>query len=126
MEISTDGLTHTFHLRDNALLHDDTCFTESKGSKFIARDSKYSFERVCDAKTLTSGFWIFQDIVAGANDYFNRDALNKSGKNISAVTGFQAVDDTTFVIKMAKPYAPFMQHLSTSSGFITATEAVEK
>lgn len=125
-EISPDGLTYTFHLRDNAFFHDDPCFPENKGRKFIARDAKYSFERVCDAKTLTSGFWIFQDIVAGANDYFNRDSLKKSGKNISEVTGFQAVDDTTFVIKMAKPYAPFMQHLATSFGFITAKEAVDK
>ncbi len=125
-EISPDGLTYTFHLRSDVSFQDDECFSGGKGRKFVANDAKYSLERVCDPKTLTSGYWIFQSIVEGADEYFMRDSLSKMGKNITGVSGFQTPDDTTFVIKLTKPFAPFLEHLTTSFGFIVAHEAVEK
>ncbi|HZV13109.1 MAG TPA: ABC transporter substrate-binding protein, partial [Candidatus Kapabacteria bacterium] len=125
-EISPDGRTYTFHLRSDAFFHDDPCFAQGKGRRFVAADAKYSFERVCDPKTLTSGFWVFQGIVEGADDYFNRDSLNKLGKNITGVSGFIAENDTTFVVHLVKPFAPFLEHLTTSFGYIVAREAVEK
>src|SRR6185295_3287537 len=43
-EISPDGLTYTFYLRDDVYWH--------KGyGKFTARDVKYSFDRIMDPKT---------------------------------------------------------------------------
>jgi len=125
-EISPDGITYTFHLRTDAFFHDDPCFAGGKGRKFVAADAKYSLERVCDPTTLTSGYWVFQGSVQGADDYFMRDSLNKSGKNITDVSGFQVVNDSTFVVKLVKLFAPFLEHLTTSFGFITAKEAVEK
>jgi peptide/nickel transport system substrate-binding protein len=124
-EISPDGLTYTFHLRTDAYFHDNKCFPDGKGRKFVAADVKYSLERVCDPKSITSGFWIFQDIVAGANDYFNREQLASQGKNITEVSGFQIVNDSTFVVHLAKPFAPFLSHLTTSFGFIIPREAIE-
>jgi oligopeptide transport system substrate-binding protein len=125
-EISEDGLTYTFHLRTDAYFHDDPCFPNGKGRKFTAQDVKYTYERVCDPKSITSGFWIFQDIVQGANDYFNREALGKEGKTITEVTGFKVINDSTFVTILSKPFAPFLQHLTTSFGFIVPKEAVDK
>ncbi|HYM20744.1 MAG TPA: ABC transporter substrate-binding protein [Candidatus Kapabacteria bacterium] len=124
-EISEDGKTYVFHLRTDAYFHDDKCFPNGKGRKFVAADAKYSLERVCDPKTLTSGFWIFQGIVIGADDYFYRDSLNKVGKNITGVSGFEAANDSTFIVHLIKPFAPFLEHLTTSFGFVTAHEAVE-
>ncbi len=125
-EISPDGKTYTFHLRTDVFFHDDACFPAGKGRKMVASDVKYSLERVCDPKTLTSGYWVFQGIVEGADDYFLRDSLNKLGKNITEVAGFQVVNDSTFVVKLVQPFAPFLEHLTTSFGFVTAKEAVEK
>lgn len=125
-EISADAKTYTFHLRTDAYFHDDPCFPNGKGRKFVAADAKYSLERVCDPKTLTSGYWIFQGIVEGADDYFNRDSLAKLGKNITGVSGFEATNDSTFVVHLVRPFAPFLEHLTTSFGFIIAREAVEK
>ena len=120
-EISDDGLTYIFHLRSDAIFHDNECFPGGKGRKLVAADVKYSLERVCDPKTLTSGYWVFQDIVEGANEYFNR-----GDKAVAGVSGFTAPDDTTFVAKLAKPFAPFLQHLTTSFGYIVPKEAVDK
>jgi len=121
-EISQDGKTYTFHLRTDVFFHDDSCFPNGKGRKFVASDVKYSFQRVCDPRTLTSGYWVFQDIVEGANEYFE-----KVGKAAvpDGVTGFKVVDDSTFVIDLTKPFAPFLEHLTTSFGYIVPHEAIE-
>ncbi len=116
-EISPDGKTYTFHLRTDVFFHDDSCFPGGKGRKFVAQDVKYSFERVCNPKTLTSGFWVFQDIVEGANEYF-------AGK-AKELTGFKVRDDSTFVVQLTKPFAPFLEHLTTSFGYIVPHEALE-
>ncbi len=120
-EVSANGMLYTFHLRSDVLFHDDPSFTGGKGRKFVAADVKYSFERVCNPKTLTSGFWIFQDIVEGANEYFN-DSLHRDQ---SSVTGFIAQDDSTFLVRLTKPFAPFLEHLTTSFGYIVPREAIE-
>ena len=116
-DISSDGMTYTFHLRTDVFFHDDSCFPSGKGRKMIAADVKYSFERVCNPKTLTSGYWVFQDIVQGANDYFESKAKD--------VSGFQVLNDSTFVVHLTKPFAPFLEHLTTSFGYIVPHEAVE-
>jgi oligopeptide transport system substrate-binding protein len=116
-EVTPDGKTYTFHLRTDALFHDDVSFSGGKGRKMVASDVKYSFERVCDPKTLTSGFWVFQDIVDGANEYFNGKAKE--------IAGFKAIDDTTFVAQLTKPFAPFLEHLTTSFGYVVPHEAIE-
>jgi len=120
-EISPDGKTYTFHLRNDVVFHDDACFPNNKGRKMVASDVKYSFQRVCDPKTLTSGSWVFQDIVEGVNEYFHRE-----GDEVKEVTGFIVQDDSTFIVKLTKPYAPFLQHLTTSFGYVIPHEAVEK
>ena len=122
-EISQDGKTYTFHLRNDAYFQDDSCFANGKGRKFTARDVKYSFERVCDPKTLTSGFWVFQDIVEGANEYFNQDGAKTK---VREVTGLKVLDDTTLVVQLIKPFAPFLEHLTTSFGYIVPHEAIER
>jgi len=122
-KISPDGKTYTFHLRTDVFFHDDSCFASGKGRKMTASDVKYSLQRVCDPRTLTSGYWVFQDIVDGANDYFE-----KIGKVAmpNGVTGFQVIDDSTFAVQLTKPFAPFLEHLTTSFGYIIPHEAIER
>jgi len=127
-EISDDGLTYTFHLRTDAYFQDDSCFPGGKGRRMVASDVKYSFQRVCDPRTLTSGFWVFEDIVEGADEYFNN--IGKTTPQPppflgGGVSGFKVVDDSTFVIKLVKPFAPFLEHLTTSFGYIVPHEAIE-
>ncbi len=124
-EASPDQKTYTFHLRTDAHFQDDACFPNSKGRLFVATDVKFAFERVCDPKTTTSGYWIFQDLVVGANDYFNRDSGNQH-HDVKGVSGFVAVNDSTLQIVLTKPFAPFLQHLTTSFAYILPHEAVEK
>ncbi|HET7152363.1 MAG TPA: ABC transporter substrate-binding protein, partial [Candidatus Kapabacteria bacterium] len=62
-EVSPDALTYTIYLRKGVFFQDDPCFPNGKGREFTAADVKYSYERVCDARTRTLGFDFFKDIV---------------------------------------------------------------
>lgn len=92
-EISEDGKTYTFHLRNDVFFQDDALFPNGRGRKVIAADFKYSFSRIIDPKVASSGAWIFNDKVDGKN-------------------AFDAVDDSTFVIHLNKPFPPFMAMLT--------------
>lgn len=70
-EISDDGCTFTFYLRDNAVFQD--------GRKVTAADIKYSWERACDPNTdsITAGTYL-GDIV-GAKEMVAGQANEISG-----------------------------------------------
>ena len=106
-EISDDRLTYTFHLRNDVFFHDDDAFRNGKGRHLIAQDVVYSFDRIIDKQTASPGAWIFNDKV---------DSLN----------GFKAIDDSTFQLKLIRPYIPILGILSMQYCSIVPREAVEK
>jgi peptide/nickel transport system substrate-binding protein len=106
-DISNDRLTYTFHLRDDVFFHDDGAFANKKGRKLKAADIVFSFTRIIDKKTASPGSWIFN-------------------RKVDADTPFSAVDDSTFQLKLLKPYNPILGILSMQYCSIVAREAVEK
>lgn len=106
-EISGDGKTYTFHLRDDVFFHDDSLFTNGKGRKAIASDFKYSFSRIIDPKTASSGAWIFNDKVTGAD-------------------AFLAPNDSTFIIQLKNPFPPFLAMLSAQYCSVLPHEVADK
>ncbi|MFC5282195.1 ABC transporter substrate-binding protein [Pedobacter alpinus] len=106
-EISADGSIYTFHLRDDVYFHDDELFANGKGRKTIASDFKYSFSRIIDPKTASSGAWIFNDKVSGSN-------------------AFMAPNDSTFVIKLNKAFPPFLAMLTGQYCSVIPFEVAEK
>ena len=54
-EISSDKLIYTFHLRTDVWFHDDEAFAGGKGRRMTARDVVYSFARIMDRNTASSG-----------------------------------------------------------------------
>ena len=106
-EISADGLTYTFHLRDDVFFHDDSCFTGGRGRKLTAKDVAYSFQRLIIPATASPGSWIFND-------------------RIDKVTPFSAVSDSVFVLKLSAPFYPITGILTMQYTGIVPREAVEK
>lgn len=126
--ISTDGLTYTYILRNNATFHNDPCFPNGKGRRVTAEDVRYSLTRVCDVRAKTKSDSYFRDRVVGASAYY--DATREAAKSgnaptVKGVEGFVAVNDTTFLIKLEKPFAPFEYTVAQTSMGIVAREAVE-
>lgn len=106
-EISADRLVYTFHLRDDVFFHDDPAFAGGKGRKLVATDIVYSFLRITDPATASPGAWIFN-------------------RKVDSLQAFTAVDDSTFRLKLTRPYMPVLGILSMQYCSIVAKEAVEK
>lgn len=106
-DISADNLIFTFHLRNDVLFHDNDAFTNGKGRMMTANDVEYSFKRIVDKNTASSGAWIF------------------NGK-IDSAGGFKTIDDTTFQLKLSKPFNPILGILSMQYCSVIPHEVVEK
>ena len=106
-DISADNLTFTFHLRNDVFFHDNPAFVNGKGRLMTAKDVEYSFKRITDKSVASSGAWIFND-------------------KIDSAAGFKAIDDTTFKLKLSKPFNPVLGILSMQYCSIVPHEVVEK
>ncbi len=106
-EISTDRLTYTFYLRNDVFFQDDAAFPNSKGRLLTAEDVAYSFSRIIDKQTASPGNWIFNH-------------------KVDSVNAFTAIDDTTFRLRLIRPYMPILGILSMQYCSIVPKEAVEK
>ena len=115
-DISEDGKTYTFHLRNDVQFHEDECFkakfpesVEGPASRYVtAQDFVYSFNRVVDKRLNSPGLWIFSSVKQDGDQY-----------------AFTALDDTTFQIELAKPFPPFLGILSMTYASVVPHEAVE-
>lgn len=106
-EISDDRLVYTFHLRDDVFFHDDACFPDGKGRKLLATDIEYSLYRIIDKNIASPGAWIFN-------------------RKVDSLQPFKALNDSTFQLKLVRPYNPVLGILSMQYCSIVAKEAVEK
>jgi oligopeptide transport system substrate-binding protein len=107
-EVSPDRSTWTFHLRADVFFHDDPVFPDGKGRRLTAADVVYSFNRLLDPGTASSGAWIFH------------------GRIDPTGVAFQAPDDSTFRLRLLHPFNPILGLLSMEYCSIVAREAVEK
>lgn len=128
-EISPDGLTYTFHLRNDVVFHDNPCFPGGKGRKMKAEDVRYSLNRVLDPRTGSLGFDFYKNYVVGAKE-FNEEVTKATSEGrepkIKDAAGYIAVNDTTFQIKLTKPFAPFIYYTCLGFAYVIPKEAVEK
>ncbi len=113
-EVSEDGRTYTFILRDDVYFHDHEVFEGGKGRKVTARDVAYSFKRIIDPATASTGAWVFNDKV-----------LSDRNGAISD-TAFLAVNDSTFKIYLNEPFIAFLEILTMPYAFVVPQEAVAK
>ncbi len=122
-DVSTDRRIWTFHLRTDVFFHDDPVFPGGRGRRLTATDVVYSFNRLLDPRTASSGAWIFHDRIdtTGAPS-----ALGSGDVGPSAGSAFQAVDDSTFRLRLSRPFNPILGLLSMEYCSIVPHEAVEK
>jgi ABC-type transport system substrate-binding protein len=106
-EIAADRRTYIFHLRNDVFFQDDPVFANGRGRRMTATDVVYSFSRLLDKQTASPGSWIF------------------NGK-IDSTNAFTAIDDTTFQLRLQRPYQPILGILSMQYCSIIPKEAVDK
>lgn len=106
-QFSEDRKTITFHLRNDVFFHNDEAFPNNRGRRLSAGDIVYSFKRIQDKKLASPGAWIFNN-------------------KVDSVNAFTAIDDSTFQLRLLKPYNPILGILSMQYCSIVPKEAVEK
>jgi len=105
--ISDDRTVYTFILRNDVFFHYNPAFIGGVGRKMTASDVVYSFSRIIDEKTASSGAWIFND-------------------RVDSVRPFVAINDTTFEMHLLRPFNPMLGIVSMMYCSIVPHEVVEK
>lgn len=107
--ISDDGKTYSFTLRDDVFFHKSELFGSPDSSRrVVASDFVYSLSRIFDPNVASPGLWIFNEVDTSF------------GQN-----GFLAPDDTSFIIKLKQPFSPFLSLLSMPYCSVVPREVVE-
>ena len=104
--ISKDGKTYTFILRNDVRFHGNPCFAEKNDRVVTASDFVYSFKRLIDNRVQSPGSWVF----AGKADTLNP---------------FIALNDSTFQIHLQKPFKPMLSMLTMQYCCVVPKEAVD-
>ena len=107
--LAPDQLTYTFHLRR------DVRFSNNR--KVTAEDVRYSFERVLTPGTKAPLTWVL-DKIEGAGAFL-------AGK-ATRISGIRVENDHTLVLKLEKPFGPFLSLLAMTTAYVVPREEVER
>ena len=100
-EISEDGKTYKFKLRNDVLFHKHILFGKDSTRKVKAQDFEFSFNRLLDAKIASPGGWVLQN-----------------------VANFRAQNDSIFTIQLKQAFPPFLGLLAMKYCSVVPKEAV--
>ncbi|MDJ0646661.1 MAG: ABC transporter substrate-binding protein [Flavobacteriaceae bacterium] len=101
-KVSDDGKTYFFTLRNDVKFHKHPLFGKDSTRYVTANDFEYSLNRLLDENVASPGGWVLEN-----------------------VSGFQAQNDTTFVINLKQPFPPFLGLLSMKYCSVVPREIVE-
>lgn len=94
-DVSEDGLTYTFHLRQGVRFHD--------GRPFTARDVVASWQRALDPAVKGGSGWPLYPILGA-------EKFAEGGQQ--SIEGLQVRDDSTLVVRLKEPFAIFTKLLA--------------
>jgi oligopeptide transport system substrate-binding protein len=102
--ISEDGLTYTFHLREDA--------TWTDGQPVTAHDFEFAIKRLFDPTVGVYYAGFYTEIAGAAETYAATDATAEEIAALTEAIGVTAVDDYTLEIQLAQPVATFLQRMA--------------
>ncbi|GEQ32903.1 oligopeptide ABC transporter substrate-binding protein [Marinilactibacillus psychrotolerans] len=106
-EVSDDGLTYTFKIREDA--------TWSNGDPVTANDFVFSWKRLADPATAAEYAYMIDGVVKNATAIL-------AGEMEPSELGVSATDDTTLVVELEKP-VPYFESLLTLAMYLPQNEA---
>ena len=108
-DVSPDGRTYTFHLRQGVTFHD--------GRPFTAEDVKYSWERAADPETESNTALTYLGDITGVPEVLNGEA--------DEISGLQVVDDHTLEITLDAPKSYFLSKLAYPTSWIVDQQSID-
>ena len=109
-EISEGGTLYTFTIKKGVKFH--------SGREVKADDFKYSIERACDPKLLSTVASGYLDDIIGVREMIEGKAQD--------IPGIRAVDDYTLQIKIDKPRPYFLGKLTYMCSFVVDKDIAKK
>jgi oligopeptide transport system substrate-binding protein len=109
-EVSPDGRSYTFFLREGASFH--------SGRAVTAADFKYSLERACNPRTGSVVAGVYLGDIVGAAEVLSGRA--------EEMRGVEVLDDHTLRITIDEPKAYFLAKLTYSTAFVVDRDNVEQ
>lgn len=110
VEVSDDGLTYTFVLRDDARFH--------RGRQVTAEDVVYSIQRAGSRQLSSPTALAYLGDIVGMREYYFGIA--------ESVPGIEAIDDRTVRITIDSPKPYFLAKLTYPTAFVVDREEVER
>ena len=109
-ELSGDGTTYTFTLRDNAMFHN--------GRPVTAADVKYSWERAANPANNSPTVKTYLNDIVGMQEIFSGQAQE--------ATGIEVVDQRTLKVTIDGPRSFFLSKLAHPVAFVVDQENVDQ
>ena len=98
-DVSEDGMTYTFHIRENAKWSDGVALT--------ANDFEYTLKLMADPAAASTNGWLFDGVIVNFGE-----ALYSNGKTPDDIA-VKAIDDKTLEIKLTHPASYFLELVSS-------------
>ncbi|HSM71607.1 MAG TPA: peptide ABC transporter substrate-binding protein [Anaerolineales bacterium] len=108
-DVSNDGMTYIFHLRENAKFHN--------GRRVTAQDFVYSFERAASPELASDTALTYLGDIVGVREF--------SSGITDHIEGIEALDDSTLQITIDAPKPYFLLKLTYPTAFVLDRENVE-
>ena len=108
-DVSPDGMTYTFHLRDNVKFHD--------GKLLTANDFKYSLERALNPLTSAPVVDQYLGDILGAKERLRGETTE--------IEGVSVINDQTLEITIDAPKSYFLAKMTYPTAFVVDRENVE-
>lgn len=109
-DISDDGRTYTFYLRDDVYFH--------SGKKVTADDIKYSWERACRSATGSQTAATYLGDIVGVGEVLAGDIEN--------ISGIEVIDDHALRVTINEPKSYFLYKLTYATAFVVNRDNVER
>jgi peptide/nickel transport system substrate-binding protein len=100
-EVSDDGLTYTFTLKDGIM------FGPPVSREITSADIKYAFDRLANPDIGSFGYPLYYEVIEGFTEV-------SSGK-AKSVSGITTPDDKTIVFQLTKPAGDFLYRLAMAA-----------
>ncbi len=123
--IADDSLTYRFHLRKNVYFHDSDIFAAGTGQRVTSGDFKYVFERMARMQVPPEAGRLFMSI-EGFEPYYReqRRLYNPDDRKLSGISGIEAPNDTTLVLRLTRKDPFLLQKLATPYAVVYPRQAV--
>ncbi len=115
-DLSEDGKTYTFTLKDSVYFHDNVCFEGGKGRLMTAEDVKYSLTSIYTNDPANRAYANFSNSIVGGEAYRSGEATE--------VTGILAQGNKVSV-SLEQPSVLFIQKLATVFASVVPKESME-